>query len=133
MLEGQSTGLPRIAVSIAAAAIVIMAVLGGYFGWRRSLPTGDPESLPLQLGSNARVTNAKALTDPLFDEDQIRRIAREEVQAALAPRAAPRKTEATETEGPALSPPLAPPAPVSMAPSAPPAPVTVAPLSPDLR
>ena len=133
MLEGQSTGLPRSAVSIAAAAIVIMALLGGYFGWRRSLPTGDPESLPLQVGSNARVTNAKALTDPLFDEDQIRKIAREEVQAALAPRAATKKVEQTETPVNTLAPPVAPPPPISVAPTAPPSPLPVAPLSPDLR
>ena len=133
MLEGQSTGLPRSAVPIAAAAIIIMALLGGYFGWRRSLPTGDPESLPLQIGSNARVTNAKALTDPLFDEEQIRKIAREEVQSALAPRAAPKRAEAVEAQVNTLAPPVAPAPPVSVAPSAPPSPLPVAPLSPDLR
>jgi|GEM_PF-3742674 len=127
-------GLPRNAVVVAALTILAMALLGTYFGVRRSLPGGeDFESIPVQIGSNAKVTNAQALTDPLLapvNEDRIRAIAREEAQALIAPRPARRAEPETVQMGP---PPVivapTPPAPPAQLPAAP----AVTPLSPDLR
>jgi hypothetical protein len=125
-------GLPRKAVSVAAVAILVMALLGVYFGVRRSLPGDDLESIPVQLGSNAKVANAQALTEPLtlpLDEERVRVIAREEAQALIAPRA-PRRTE--PEGGEVLPPTTVAPAPAPVAPTLPAAPA-VTPLSPDLR
>ena len=124
-------GLPRKAVSIAGVAILAMALLGAYFGVRRSLPGEDLESIPVQLGSNAKVANAQALSEPLtppLDEERVRVIAREEAQALIAPRA-PRRTE---PEGEAVPSTTVAPAPAPVAPTLPAAPA-VTPLSPDLR
>ena len=127
-------GLPRKAVSVAALAIVAMALLGVYFGVRRSLPGEDSESLPLQIGSNAKVANAQALSEPLtlpLDEDRVRAIAREEAQALIAPRA-PRRAD-PEGEGGPLPPTVVAPAAPPVAPTQLPAAPAVTPLSPDLR
>jgi hypothetical protein len=127
-------GLPRTAVPIAAAVILAMAVLGVFFGVRRSSPADDLETIPVSLGSNARVANAQALPlAPPLDEERVRLIAREEAQALIAPRPARRaEPEAAEGPPPTGAAAVIVPPPSTAGPVIPAAPA-VTPLSPDLR
>lgn len=93
------SGMPKQIVWMAAATLAGVAVLGLYLGFSRNTPPGgDIEFAPV---STAAVPAAKAISaadlargGPL-DEASVRRIAREEAQATLAARSAPKVTANT--------------------------------------
>src|SRR5579875_1150379 len=86
--------LPRQVVTGAGALIVLAAVAGLYLGVSRStsVAAGADETSPL-IAPSAPVANAKplAVQTPVMDEAAVRRLAREEAQAVLSSRAAPKK------------------------------------------
>ena len=91
-------GVSNMAVSLAALTLVAAAAIGGYLGYNRanSAPGGAfDESAISSTPTSVAAKTASPIPDstpppPVPDETFIRKIAREEVQAALHPkRAAP--------------------------------------------
>lgn len=115
----------RRAVWAAGAAIVLLAIVGAYQGWRRSAADADVASstdglLPVTNAVAAR--QASALLEPpapALTEAQIRTIARQEAQAALT-RPAPEPS--APPAAPATPPPNRSPAPTPPAPAPAPTP-----------
>ena len=114
----------RRAVWTAGAAIVLMALIGAYRGWRQSAADADVAAssdglLPVTNAVAARQASALAEPPPpVLTEAQIRTIARQEAQAALRPAS----SEPESTPSPAPSRPATPSPTTPSAPSPPPAP-----------
>ncbi len=86
--------MPQPVVFSAGALVVLAAAAGLYLGVSRSLtaPAGA-EEIAVLPAATAPIANAKAIVapTPTLDEDTVRRLAREEAQALLAARAAPKR------------------------------------------
>lgn len=103
--------IPRKAVLAAACALVALAVLGAYQGWRRSAveeaqTAADGSLLPTTAAvSGAKTASALVETPTTLNDAQIREIARQEVRAALrgdsasSSESAPAKAAATPPSG----------------------------------
>lgn len=117
----------RRAVWTAGAAIVLLAIVGAYQGWRQGTAEADVAAsgeglLPLTNAVAARQASALAEPPaPVLTEAQIRTIARQEAQAALtrpasepsapsasSPSAAPSRSSAASSPSPAPAPAPAP-------------------------
>ncbi len=97
------SAMPKKIVWTAAAILLGVALLGLYLGWNRNGPQGGDAFATVASTSSANVPAATALSaadiargGPL-DEAAIRRIAREEAQATLGVRAAPKPAATPDT------------------------------------
>jgi hypothetical protein len=107
-------GLPRQAVWVAALAVLALALVGAYEGWRRS--GSSPADSPATVGAAVTPTvnaakTATALEEPeaplpeALTEARVRTIVRQEIQAALNPQPAkPREPAVSPTPAPAPRP-----------------------------
>ena len=102
----------RRAVWAAGAALIALALIGAYQGWRRGTQEADVAAstdglLPTTNAVAAR--QAAPLAEPpppILTEAQIRTIARQEAQAAMT-----RPASTADSEGPSPAPPVSRPAP----------------------
>jgi hypothetical protein len=82
--------IPRSATPVVAVALVLVAALGGYFGYSHATPPpgGDASSsvAPTVAAKAATAIPDSAPAAAVPDEAFIRRIAREEAEAALHPK-----------------------------------------------
>jgi hypothetical protein len=105
------TRMPRSAVMSAALALAAIAVLGVYLGMGRGIPgpggfRGETYVVARSSGSGRTVMAEPPPPLPALDEGAIRKIAREEAEAALTrgrPAAAPRKAARADTDSDAAS------------------------------
>jgi hypothetical protein len=118
--------MPRAAVILAGWLIFLSAVAGLALGVSRNLKgIGGPDSDTGEVVAPIKtVANAQPLTAPPVTEADVRRWAREEMQATAAARPPRKKPDETTDTGEA---PAAPGAPVIIAPAQPTAPTTTAP------
>lgn len=119
--------MPKKAVVAAAIALVAVAAVGAYQGWRRSsadeAQTGaDGNLLPTTAAvTGARTASALIETTPTLTESQVRDIARQEVRASLRGDSAA-ASESAATAATTTTPPIgagATPPPPRVAPAAP--------------
>jgi hypothetical protein len=93
--------MPEPIVFSAGAVVVLAAAAGLYLGVSRSLtaPAGA-EEIAVLPAATAPIANAKAITTPTptLDEDTVRKLAREEAQAVMAARVAPKRPAASDDD-----------------------------------
>jgi len=83
--------IPRAAAPIVAVALLVVAGIGGYFGYSHAapLPGGSDTATsvaPAAVAAKAATALPEVATTAVPDEAFIRRIAREEAEAALHPK-----------------------------------------------
>ncbi len=82
--------IPRSAVPVVATALVAVAGLGGYLGYSHATPVaggdGASSTAPLAVAARAATSIPDSAPAAVPDEAFIRKIAREEAEAALHPK-----------------------------------------------
>jgi hypothetical protein len=82
--------IPRSAVPVVAIALVVVAGLGGYLGYSHATPVaggdGASSTAPLAVAARAATPIPDSAPAAVPDEAFIRKIAREEAEAALHPK-----------------------------------------------
>jgi hypothetical protein len=95
--------IPRAATPVVAVALLIVAGLGGYLGYSHATPLpggGDSATTvaPAAIAAKAATPIPDSGPAPLPDEAYIRRIAREEAEAALHPKHAATAPDANDDD-----------------------------------
>jgi hypothetical protein len=91
--------MPRQSVFAAGGVMILAAVIGVYMGISRSLNTrGASEEAGTIVPAVTPVASAKPFVTPTvaMDEAEVRRLAREEAKALIAPKPVPKKADSDD-------------------------------------